>query len=79
MEFQMNLTCSVYEVAQQTTDEKTKAQLLNLWKNLAHYKRATEAIRIAAPLHSDETINESRKELNKFSKAENLFSSIILD
>jgi len=76
MSFQQNLICNLHEVARQTTDPKTKEQLMNLWRNTCNFKRAKETIGLS--VHSELTIRQSKSEINMLSSAKDLISTIIL-
>tara|TARA_R110002126_G_scaffold284478_1_gene434219 strand:- start:311 stop:550 length:240 start_codon:yes stop_codon:yes gene_type:complete len=78
MDYLTTIGGNIYEIAQQTTDEATKQQLMNLWKNNCHRKRAEEAIHCGAALHGEDVIKESQRELNKLTSAKNLFEKVIL-
>ena len=74
--FYTTMNCNIHQIASETTDEATKHQLLTLWKNVATYARAKEAISISY-LHTQETINESQTEISCLSSSENLHTEII--
>ena len=74
--FNTTLVCDLYEIANATTDAKTKEHLLNLWKNTCKYLSAKEAISVSY-IHTEETINESKTEISCLSSAENLYTEII--
>lgn len=74
--FITKLVCDIHHLAEQTKDEKTKEQLLIMWKNVCHYKRAKEAINCSS--HPTKTITESIEELSILSSAANTIAKIIL-
>tara|TARA_R110002050_G_scaffold161339_2_gene290978 strand:- start:561 stop:812 length:252 start_codon:yes stop_codon:yes gene_type:complete len=79
MEFYKTLGCNLYEIAEQTTDETTKKQLLNLWRNNANYNRAKEVVRCGASLHGEVVVQGAKNDISKLSGAKNLFNEAILD
>jgi|TARA_R110000822_G_scaffold3883_7_gene16570 hypothetical protein len=74
--FYTTLVCDLHEIANATTDAKTKEHLLNLWKNTSMYLAAKEAIGISY-LHTEKTINESKTEISCLSSAKNLYEDIM--
>jgi len=70
------LLCDLHEIASETSDAKTRNQLLTLWTNVGHIKRAEEALYVGS-LHSEETLIQSRKELNEIFNAKDLYSKVI--
>jgi hypothetical protein len=78
MSFKTNLVCNIHDLAESTTDPKTKKQLLNLWKNVCNYQRAEEAIHCSG-IHTPETIAQSKNELSKISSSWDLLSNVILE
>jgi hypothetical protein len=78
MNFLTTIACDLHTIAEQTEDQKTKEQLMNLWKNVANYSRAEEALNLGS-LHNEQTLIESKNELLKISSSEDLISNIILE
>ena len=76
MSYQTNLICNLHEVAQQTTDLKTKEQLMNLWRNTCNFERAKEAIGLT--VHTDDVRSQSQTEVNILGRAKDLISKRIL-
>jgi hypothetical protein len=72
----LTVLCDLHEIASNTTDEQTKTQLLNLWKNLCHINRAKEVLHVGS-LHSEETLKDAKDLLNKLSSVETLKDNII--
>lgn len=78
MKFELKVICEVYSLMEATKDTTAKAQLFNLWKNLAHHKRATEALSMGK-LHSKETLSKSANEVRRLNNADSLYKIIVCD
>ena len=72
------IVCDLHAMASETSDPKTRNQLLTLWLNVGRIKRAEEVIRVGG-IHLPETIENSRQELSKLSSAKTLCENLILD
>lgn len=70
------IVCDLYEIASTTTDKQTKTQILNLWLNICQIKREEEVLKVGSP-HTEYTLKNAQKLLNKLVIAETLKDEII--